>query len=623
MNDENCNNSTDYESDVVDMVAVLEVVSLLEKYPITKEALETTRLGKYVNELRKKTSNDELAKRAKKLVRNWQKLITSGPEPSHVNGERLSQNKPAVDSPRTVKINTVSPALSTGRPLTPASRPITPAVSSKSVTPASRPVTPAVSGKPVTPGSGPATPSSKSSISPVLNPANGPTFAGSVGNKSLFNKANLKSKPPLSPAVVPSSDVSSRLKNVIEKPQSPALSKLNCQGNGDTQNLSVTNAANKRRRKDESGAVEILPEKRSKNENELDSLFDKAKEIPNGAITTELHSKTLEGRLVHSYSSPALSSLNKTSTPKFPTGGKKSRALTSTPVTPIRPPDSDVSKTAAASMAGSLPTRTPKVKTTAQLIAELQAKSSSSNVSAATVTRIATNQIEKELDELNPSIVPAGAKPRPHRKRQSFCDLAPPDATHITLRQTKTELVEKFLQTSFAPNQNSDPNLPSPLPLFKPETTICDSSAFDADSQSQLDFFPNNQSADSKSSSDFNYAKNADAQSVDSHENSVAPVTTAPLSVKRDEVDPYSLLPPVNYDINWDEDDNPSACDAAEPPRYSGTDDDVSKMHEDKLPGINGCYDSAGDWHSWHETLSRNTFNDDILPILPYVIIDD
>lgn len=93
--------SLDNNYNVIDMPAVLEIISLLEKVAITKELLETTRLGKHVNELRRKTTNDSLSKRAKELVKKWRSMVL--PES---NGQiRTTPPPPQSDQHEDVNLN--------------------------------------------------------------------------------------------------------------------------------------------------------------------------------------------------------------------------------------------------------------------------------------------------------------------------------------------------------------------------------------------------------------------------------------------------------------------------------------------------------------------------------------
>ncbi|XP_064537583.1 mediator of RNA polymerase II transcription subunit 26 [Drosophila montana] len=65
----------DQNYDVVNMEAVLSVICALEGTTITKEQLEATRLAKYINQLRRRTKNDQLARRAKSLLKKWREMV--------------------------------------------------------------------------------------------------------------------------------------------------------------------------------------------------------------------------------------------------------------------------------------------------------------------------------------------------------------------------------------------------------------------------------------------------------------------------------------------------------------------------------------------------------------------
>lgn len=62
---------------------------------------QTTRLGKHVNELRRNTKNESLAKRAKELVKKWRSMVLPD-----TNGQPQERKRPAKDITTTTTTTT-------------------------------------------------------------------------------------------------------------------------------------------------------------------------------------------------------------------------------------------------------------------------------------------------------------------------------------------------------------------------------------------------------------------------------------------------------------------------------------------------------------------------------------
>jgi len=69
----------DKENNVVNPQIVADVLSQLDNIQITKEELEATRLGKHINELRKRTSDKQIGSRAKSLIKKWRNTFVQNP----------------------------------------------------------------------------------------------------------------------------------------------------------------------------------------------------------------------------------------------------------------------------------------------------------------------------------------------------------------------------------------------------------------------------------------------------------------------------------------------------------------------------------------------------------------
>ena len=567
--------------------------------------LQQTRIGRSINELRKKTQDRDLAKRAKNLVRSWQPLLTAPrptPDSTVVNGEGSSNvaQQPVV-GPLGIPSRLLQQKSFGSKPSSPCSRPGTPSGVRSSTSPAlsynNAQTTPTHNWRPRTPLN-----SSQSKLSPILARTSSPLAR--VSSPALVSAAKTGScngpgrqspslplratstpvsshrpRTPLannsrnSPKLPPSSQLASAdsMPALTEKARMPFTQSITpgrqsspgvmlTSSSTPTMAELRTNMANKKKRCFEGDVC-------SDNSNKK-LIVSKQANSKSNYSTTLKSLASVNGLLTHSSQKGSSSSLNNhcaADVKPAASNGSSGRLEASARFTKsATTPD--------------LQSRTPKVKTTAQLIQQLHDSGKLKLNRSETVTRIALNQIEKESDCQAP-VVPPEAKPRPRRKPGTAIL---PHVSDKSLSQTKTELVHKFLRTSITPTA-SEPDLNSLLKLDLPYSP--ESPHGSAEPRIKWD-------VESGGSDERNNSKPTD-------------------------IDPWSLLPPLNLDeINWDEDecvvsDRPPVCDA-----------DVDRLHSDHWSGVNGQYDNDQQWHDWRQTFSLPSYDGKLLHILPYVDIE-
>ncbi|KAB7503192.1 Mediator of RNA polymerase II transcription subunit 26 [Armadillidium nasatum] len=398
--------------------------------------IKDTRLGKYVNDIRRKTKDQELPKRLKNLVRKWRDacqaeslngFVTRGPGPgggSGGGGGSSSNGRQSISPP----YSTISSFKGHGGGLSPCSLP-----SSGNTSPLGR-------------VSAPTTPSTISfnrsrTVSPVMTIAKPPLSLISMQDKSKVLSPRLVMR---SPAISP------QFLSSNAKPQSPSFSKTTLSSNykrnaqeskieatylPSVDNVPKTNAANKRLRKpNEDSDSELPPSKRSRNN--LSNGFEQD-ECSRDSFCSIVSNDRISRTSVDGGGSASIISVSENSLPQPPqksirrSGRKKkntqdlnSVSNLNTEVDPLRQKMAVINATKCLK----------KVKTTSEIVAELAQRKGD-----AVLARRASRLEERVKDR---------------KDGEQHSPLSRSD--YDTVSQNKKEHMEKFLKSQPDPHVEDD-----------------------------------------------------------------------------------------------------------------------------------------------------------------------
>lgn len=544
--------------------------------------------------MRKKTSNKDLAKRAKNLVRKWQaEVMPTASNTPQFNGDKMKSHRLPQ---HLLKMGS--------KPASPASRPDTPSSVASSTSPGLPPtsLSPKAGFRPVT--GGPL--GVKHHSTPTLSFVDNKNNSANSTHKQLLGK---------------NSETRNGHSNSFL-----CINSSNPSFSGETkQSLSKTDVANKRkRRKDINDCDTPVVKKLLSSSPTVDIVSGKNLSVMNGAAKGSFERRD--------YNKCELQLNSSTSMKKRASGDNLKLYIDSKQKIDLFSVDS-TSSIKSESACKTPIIKTPRVKTTAEIVADLATSGGLNVTDSVAVRKIALNQIDKEIDQDFTPLVPAGAKPRPRRKPKN---MAPPQTSEASFHATKKEMVNKFLASAI-PHPNSDLDLGSSGSLVRnlsapsledespsvenheesgPNYAGGDASGFALSRLSAKDAATTKLLKLVNSKSDLSAP--TDTSSTDRVKFTLGDETTEEETKPDILTDPWSLLPPLDDEtIDW------KSLTYTPAERAKVNEENLERLHTEQWSGVNGLYDHWQNWNDWTRTYSMPSYNGDHLHILPYVVLDD